>query len=380
MKKTCLLALLLLPAGCWGQDSYTLPLAKANTALSLPAMTAGGGVLYEAHRSFDLLRFSNQLQVSAFDLATHKELRHTVVNVPRVHGARAGEGFYLSPDGQTLVYAEIHEPNLLLVLSAKDLSEVRRTNALPFTSADSYRLFAGFDEGGLLSFASIRGSNLRFVRMNLSDFKITSDVAGPKPNYYNGSIVWSPRGRVAWLESRGDAWREYDEDGSPTGKEAHYEGRYSAVSAASALDTGRLIAFYGNMIDKGAVLSYSDDHAKELELSCVPRPYSSGDVADYAGAICTRRRDILPEAGGDKIVASEFLLLKADGPTIAWRHPMLPLSVADSDDTDTGRQWGNPLLYRAGSKLLIVAPSKAPALTVYEVALANDSSVASVSK
>jgi len=379
VKKNCLLALLLLPAGCWGQDSYTLPLANANTALSLPAMTAGGGVLYEAHRSFDLLRFSNQLQVSAFDLATHKELKHTVISVPRVHGARAAEGFFLSPDDQTLVYAEIHEPNLLLVLSAKDLSEVQHTDALPFTSADSYRLFAGFDDNGLLSFASIRGSNLRFVRMNLSNFKIVSDVTGPKPNYYNSSIVWSPKGRVAWLESRGHVWREYHEDGSTTGREARYEGRYSAISAASALDTGQLIAFYGNMIDKGAVLGYSDDRAKELELPCVPRPYSSGDVADYAGAICTTSPDREPEHGGNKILSSEFLLLKADGPTIAWRHSMDFLGVADSNDTDTGRQWGNPLLYRAESKLLIVAPSKSSALTVYEVTLA-DSSVASVSK
>jgi hypothetical protein len=131
----------------------------------------GNGVLYEAHRSFDLLHFSNKLQVSAFDLATHKELRNNVVDVPRVHGARAAEGFYLSPDGQTLVYAELHEANLLLVLSAKDLSEVRRTDALPFTSADRYRLFAGFDENGLLSFSSAPSGKLRFVRMNLSEFK-----------------------------------------------------------------------------------------------------------------------------------------------------------------------------------------------------------------
>jgi hypothetical protein len=46
------------------------------------------------------------------------------------------------------------------------------------SSSDSHRLFVGFDESGLLSFASIRGPNLRFVRMNLSNFKITSEVAG----------------------------------------------------------------------------------------------------------------------------------------------------------------------------------------------------------
>lgn len=90
-----------------------------------------------------MLHFSNQLRVSMFDLAIRKELKHTVVNVPRVHGARAVEGFYLSPDGKTLIYGELHDPNLLLILSAKDLSVVRRTDALPFTSADSYSLFDG---------------------------------------------------------------------------------------------------------------------------------------------------------------------------------------------------------------------------------------------
>lgn len=369
MRKRVLFTFLLLATNCWGQGSYTLPLAKANTALSLPEMAAGGEVLYEAHRSFDVLRFSNRLQVSAFDLATHKELRHVVIKVPRVHGARAAEGFFLSPDGQTLVYAELHQPNLLLVLSAKDLSEVRRTSALPFTSSDSYRLFAGFDGDGLLSFASIRGSHLRFVRMNISNFKITSEVIGPKPNYYNDSIVWSPKGQVAWLESRGDVWREYHEDGSITGEEARYQGRYSATSAALALDTGKLIAFYGNMMDKGAILSYGDDHARELGLPCVPRPYSSGDVADYTGAICTTSPDREPEHGGDKILTSEFLLLKVDGPTIVWRHPMDFLSVADSNAPDTGFQRGDPLLCRVKSKLFIIAPAKKPELTVYEISV-----------
>lgn len=367
MKKNCLLALLLSTASCWGQGSYTLPLAKANTALSLPAMTAGGGLLYEAHRSFDLLRFSNQLQVSAFDLATHKELRHAVVTVPRVHGARAAEGFYLSPDGQTLVYAEIHEPNVLLVLSAKDLSEVRRTDTLPFTSADSYRVFAGFDERGLLSFASIRGYYLRFIRMDLSNFKITSDAAGPKPNYYNDPIVWSPKSRTTWIQVSSRAWQEYHEDGTPTEAKLDFQFMHGRNNGATVLGPNRLLAFYGSFSAQGAVAVYSNGHTGELELACVTHKYSSGDVADYAGAICTTSPDREPEHGGDKILSSEFLLLKAEGPTIAWRHPMDFLSVADSNDTDTGRQWGNPLLYRAGSKLVIVAPSKAAALTVYEI-------------
>ncbi len=379
MKNSLLLVLFLVTASCWGQDSYTLPLAKANTTLSLPAMTAGSGVLYEAHRSFDLLRFSNQLQVSAYDLATHKELRHTVMSVPRVHGARAADGLFLSPDGATLVYAEIYEPMLLIVLSAKDLSEVRRTNDLLFTKADSHCLFAGFDGSGLLSFASVRGPNLRFIRMDVSNLKITSDVAGPKPHYYNEPIVWSPKRRIVWMESASEEWEEYTEEGHSTGEKLTTEWRRGTSWGAVIFGESNLLAFYGNFSDSGNIVSYKNHRSSEKELTCVPRPYSSGDVAEYAGAICTTSPDREPENGGNKILSSEFLLLKADGPTIAWRHPMDLLSVADSNDTDTGRQRGNPLLYRAGSKLLIVAPSKSPDLTVYEVPLPNDSSVASVS-
>jgi hypothetical protein len=366
VKKTCLLALLLLAARCWGQGSYTLPLAKANTALSLPAMTAGGGVLYEVHRSFDLLRFSNELQVSAYDLATHKELRHTVISVPRIHGARAAEGFFLSPNGQTLVYAELHEPILLLVLSAKDLSEIRRTDALPFTSADNYRLFAGFDESDLLSFASGRSGKLRFVRMNLSDFKITSEVMGPK-QLNAEPIIWSPKNRTTWVQLPSGTWQEYREDGSPSGAELAFNFLHGADKGATVLGANRLLAFYGDFSAQGAVAVYNNGHTGELQLKCVPHRYSSGEVPDYAGAICTTSPDREPEHGGDKILSSEFLLLNADGPTIAWRHPMDFLSVADSNDPDTGLQRGDPLLYRAGSKLVIVAPSKAPALTVYEI-------------
>jgi len=85
------------------------------------------------------------------------------------------------------------------------------------------------------------------------------------------------------------------------------------------------------------------------------------------GGICTTEKDVLPEAWGKKVLSSQFMLIKADGPKIAWHHDMDFLDVADGNEMDTGVQNGAPLLYRSGSKLLIVAPSKAPALTVYEI-------------
>jgi hypothetical protein len=85
------------------------------------------------------------------------------------------------------------------------------------------------------------------------------------------------------------------------------------------------------------------------------------------GGICTTEKDVLPEAPGKKILSSQFMLINADGPKIAWHHDMDFLGVSNSNEPDAGFQKGDPLIYRSGSKLLIVAPLKSPALTVYEM-------------
>lgn len=279
------------------------------------------------------------------------------------------EGFFLSADGQTLVYVELHDPGLILLLTTKNLTETRRSTALPFEVQDHRRLFAGFDENGQLSFASTRANELRFVRMSPSDPKVATDQrATGVTQQMPEQIVWLPAIKHTWtntVSTRGDQWREYMESGVATGEQTEY--RRTISNGAVALGAGRLLMFSGNMIAKGTVLSYNDHRTGELNLDCVPRPYGVSSDPAYAGAICTTQRDILPEAGGDKIVTSEFVLLKADGPTVAWRHRMDFLVVADGNGPDDGFQRGNPLLYRTGSKLWIVAPSKASVLKIYEI-------------
>ena len=123
-------------------------------------MAAGNGVLYIAYRSTTWLRRSDKLQVVAYDLNSQKELRHATISVPEVRGARAADGLYLSEDGQVLAYAEAHDPCVLLLISTKDLTELRRSTSLPFVHQDyewprysGAELFAGFDNNRILSFA-----------------------------------------------------------------------------------------------------------------------------------------------------------------------------------------------------------------------------------
>ena len=366
--------LVLASAVCWGQSEFTIPLAKANSTLALPSMAARDGVLYAAYRSFDLLRFSNKLEVVAYDLNTHKELQHVTISVPKVHGARASEGFFLSEDGQTLAYAELHEPGLILLLAAKNLSEIRRSDTLPFTSLDHQRMFAGFD-GDQLSLGSNYYqygkpdvSGLRFIRLRVSDLKPGSDtkIAGVTQDTSSG-IVWQPLEKTTWVNrpTVGGEWEQYTEAGEKTGNVLRHQSGMS--NGAVALGDGKLVAFYGNMIAKGSVVSYADHREEELELPCAAHQYGRSSDSTYVGGICTTEKDVLPEAPGKKILSSQFILIKADGPKIAWHHDMDFLDVADGNEPDTGVQNGAPLLYRTGPKLLIVAPSKASALTVYEI-------------
>jgi hypothetical protein len=362
-----LIAVVLLASGvCQAQSGYTIPLEELNPSLAIPAMAARDGVVYVAYRSFDLFRFSNQLQVLSYDLSAHRELRHVTISVPKVHGARASEGLFLSTDGKTLAYSETYSPELVLLVSTQDLSEIRRITVLPFAADDRKRMFAGFDGNNILAFASVKGDRLRFIRLNASDLKTATDTLGPgQPNFQ--SIVWSPKDRITWLPTISEDWQEYTERGQKTGEQFGSHAQYRIGHGAALAGNSTFLAYFGNLSDAGSIVSFSGGQPSELTLPCVPRPYSSGDVAGYAGALCTTSPDREPEHGGDKILSSEFLLLKAGGPTVVWKHPMDFLAVADSDDPDTGVQWGDPLLYRDGSKLLIVAPTKKPELAVYEI-------------
>jgi hypothetical protein len=357
----------------WGQSTFTIPLAKANSELSLPSMAEHDGVVYAAYRSFDLLRFSNKLEIVAYDLNTHKELQHVTISVPKVHGARASEGLFLSEDGQTLAYAELHDPGLILLLGAKNLAEIRRSTVLPLTSLDHQRMFAGFD-GDQLCLASNyyqygkpEVNGLRFIRLRVSDLGVGSDtkISGVTQRSPGDSIVWLPREKTTWVVNNHDGWKQYTEAGQPTGQE--FEHTNANSRGAIPLGGTKLLAFFGNYAD-GSLVSYADHHPSELKLQCVPHPYGTSTDPAYAGAICTTEKDVLPEAWGKKLLSSQFMLIKADDPKIIWHHDMDFLGVADGNEPDTGFQRGNPLLYRAGSRLLVVAPSKAPTLTVYEIA------------
>lgn len=373
MKHLLSVVLVLASAVCCGQSQFTIPLAKANSALALPSMAARNDVVYVAYRSFDVLRFSSKLEVVAYDLKTRKGLRHATITVPKVHGAKASEGLFLSEDGQTLAYAELHEPGLILLLAATSLAETRRTNVLPYTAQDHQRLFAGFD-GDQLSIGSNyyqygkpEVSGLRFIRLRVSDLKSASDtkIAGVTQDT-SSSIVWQSLENTTWINrpTVGGEWEQYTEAGEKTGNVLKHESGMSNGSVA--LGAGKLVAFYGNMIAKGSVVSYADHHEKELELPCAAHQYGRSSDPAYVGGICTTEKDVLPEALGKKRLSSQFILIKADSPEIAWHHDMDLLDVVDGNEPDTGVQNGAPLLYLAGPKLLIVAPSKAPALTVYE--------------
>jgi len=268
-------------------------------------MAVRGGVLYAAYRSFDPLRFSNKLEVVAYDLNAHKELQHATISVPKVHGARASEGLFVSEDGQTLAYAELHEPALILVLATKNFGEIRRSTVLPFTSQDHQRMFAGFD-GDLLCLGSNyyqygkpEASGLHFIRLDVSELKLKSDIkASGVWQETSSAIVWLPREKKTWVDPPNragpGAWTEYTEAGEKTGQMLKQQNSLS--NGAVALGDGKLTAFFGNMISKGSVVSYSAHHEEELELPCAAHQYGhSGDPA-YVGGICTTEKDVLPEA------------------------------------------------------------------------------------
>ena len=364
----------LCPGFCYGQAAYTIPLEKLNTSLAVPAMTTRDGVVYVAYRSFNWLKQSDQLQVLAYDLNTHKMLRHGTIPVPKVNGARATNGLALSQDGATLAYVEVYVPSLLLTISAKDLSEIRRSSALPFTDQDYRRVFTGFDGADHLSFVAIDHDKPHFVRVSIADFKVVSDRrASALTKTIFPYLTWNPVAGRFWVPEGGGHVRQFTEEGQPTGEELTADVR-QVDQGAIALGESGVLAFYA-MVSKGALASHTDHKSQVLELPCSPRPYGLSNDHAYAGAICITQPDRLLEAGGLQVLTSEFLLIRTDGPRIVWRQKMSALGAGNDKDFE----WASAVIEHKDKEVRIVVPTKLPELAVYEVALPNDSSVASVS-
>lgn len=201
--KWLILLAILTPGICSGQSQYTIPLEKANSSLAIPSMAAShDGALYVAYRSFDWFRFSSHLEVLAYNLRSHREIQHVTIPVPKVRGARAAQGSFLSNDGTMLAYSEAYNPTLLLLLSTKNLSVIRRSTALPFTPKDVWRKFAGFDSQNLLAFACVRSDRLRFIRIRSADLTTVSDIrmSGPElQEPFSDDVAWSPRAKRVWI-------------------------------------------------------------------------------------------------------------------------------------------------------------------------------------
>jgi hypothetical protein len=365
---------------CWGQSEFKVPLVYANPARALPLLAAGDGVLYVAYRAWTWARNSNRLELVAYDLNTQKELRHATLPVPEVYGTRAADGLYLSPDGQTLAYAELHDPCLLLLISARDLNELRRSTSLSFVEKDPTssrgqgdELFAGFDGRGLLSIALRRPSKgVRLVRIDPAQLKVISSrstAKGKLGHDASESLVWSPAARRVWTTTGGGAgpgWIEFTEDGKLAG--AGFAGPQDDTNGADALGEGKLLTFYGGS-DQGTVISYHDGRQDTLDLPCAPSPFGISNDPGYAGALCFVSHPTIEQLG--KPTAAEFLLLNTQGPSVMWCEKDISLiETTETDEHDREfYQKGHPLIYRAGKKVYVIAPSTKPELTTYVVSL-----------
>ena len=151
--------------------------------------------------------------------------------------------------------------------------------------------------------------------------------------------------------------------GSRSGEELTTDIHQLDVGAIPLGESG-ILAFYA-MVSRGAVASYISGKSHALEVSCSPRPYGMSNDHAYAGAICITQPDRLPEAGGDRVLTSEFLLIRTDGPQVIWRQKMSALGAGNNDYFG----WSSAVIEHEDKKVWVVAPTKSPELAVYEVPL-----------
>ena len=350
-----------------GGGTYALSLPNANTSLSLPSMAVRDGVVYVAYRSFDWLRSSNQLQVLAYDLLSRKQLKHSIIALPKVTGIRISDGLAISADGAMLAYVEMSDPVAVILLESVNLSEVRRSSRLPFGDEDRRRRFAGFDARNQISFESVYRDQPRFVRLNPGNFSQSSDVTAShlKQKVFS-YVAWNPKTQRFWLPTEDIVGsREYTEQGDPTGEVLQLKGR-QLEQGGIALGQLEAVAFFGQLA-KGAIVSHRGHQDRQIQLPCVPSPLGMNADSEYVAAICVTHPDALPESGGDRVSSSELLVVKTEQPSVVWRQKWILSRIT----RDNQLQQGVPVLVRRNERMWIMIPDKSSELTVYEVPLSR---------
>jgi len=369
-----LLALAVMPRS-FGQSEHVIPLPGANLSRSIPVLrVAGDGVLYAAYRSSNLLGKSETLQLLSYDLKSQVQLHHNTIRVPAVNGNRAAGGLYLSQDATTLFYAELYPPYVALAISAKDLVETKRTETIPFSVKDRKRKFVGLGKDGCLAFAAdaaiaVPGQRpgVRLLRLDPGNLSLVSNQIIPELIERGiEDLLWDPTSGKIWIRENSSRWREYSESGQATGNEV--DNKHYVSDGAIQIAGDGIVAFYGNW-DRGLALRYRDHKIAELPFDCSPSPDGVSENGQYAGVLCTRRPDKKAEDGGDKILSSEFLLLRTEIPDVIWRQKMEYLDVTEG--WEQGYQNSVPAIFNSGSKLWVIAPSKPAQLVVHEIAQKN---------
>ena len=352
-------------AGADGRHEIQLP--GSNIERYLPVMAVDGTKLFIAYRAAKSFGRSDTLEVSCYDLTNYLQISHVTVRIPAVRGTRAAGGLYIV--GRRIFYAELRTPAILVSLSAQDLSEVGRTENLPFEKGDWEIRFVGPDSNGLLAFAEfLHGGSgdggVRILRVNPRDLRVVSNKTVPelgKKGIQN--ILWSVRsGGKLWIDSDGQRWNEYTEEGQPTNREVfnvHY-----VTNGAEAIEGGGLLAFYGNK-QEGMLLRQDGQKGGELPLGCSPIPWGISNSGSFAGVMCVKQSTRRFEDGGNRVISSEFLLVRTSVPAIVWRRG---LSFLDVDEGwHLGHQDGVPAIATCGSRVWVITPAQPSRLDVYEV-------------
>jgi hypothetical protein len=167
-----------------------------------------------------------------------------------------------------------------------------------------------------------------------------------------------------WLVNNSNVWQEFAESGQYTDEE--FAGPQGESYGAVTFGEGKLLAFFGRW-DHGTAISYDNHQMNDLNLPCAPFQYGISNDPEFAGALCVVSRPTRQELW--KETSSELLLLKTDDPSVVWREK--DISLIDIAETDKhGHEYyqkGNPLIYREGNRIYVVAVTKAPELKVYVV-------------
>jgi hypothetical protein len=324
------------------------------------------GQLFAAYRVRGNDASTESLHILIADPLTAKIKVERSYPAPKAGLPRVVDDLLVSPDGSTLVYAELHSPVFLDAFQPQTLETLSSSTSQLFTVEDFVPRVSGATETRVV-LSSERRKGVRLVAIDLRNLgHVSEDSVFPFRKDEGRNFAVDVAGAAVWL-GQGTSWFKYDMKNGDRLGEIHTREDISSLRA----NEGKLLALTDTKL--AGRIQLFDDHGKELAEThndeCGFVRASLSPDRQFGVAICDRTG--LDESHFGETLRRRAIVFEVASLKVFASIPMSRNVIKErgAEPADFWIAIPMPALWHGKNRLLLAFPGPPDSISIYSMAV-----------